>query len=163
MVGIGPLGDGDFRRRGVAAVTDRKLLLGQAKHALQIPPVGELAGEPRRATGIARLGVKLRKRRFDGGDIAAVAVEEKDPREPVVNQRPRPVADRRHEGRGPQRDGAGKIQMMLGHADVEGRRDQQVGAFVRLVRNDLRAQPIGAEKTRRPVLLIGADRHDDRR
>ena len=39
-----------------------------------------------------------------------------------MGQRARPVADGGHEGGGAQGDGAGKVQVVLGHADVEGRR-----------------------------------------
>jgi hypothetical protein len=53
--------------------------------------------------------------------------------------------------------------MVLGHPDIERGRDQYIAAVpVRLVRNDLGAQPVRAEKARRPVLFIGADWNDHR-
>ena len=133
----------------------------QGADAPQVPPVHQPAGEAGAAAAIAVRGVDLRERRLDGGDIAAVAVEEQDAGEAVVGQRAHPVVDRRHEGRGSQGDGAGEVQVMLGHADVEGRRDQDVGGLLRLVGDDLRAQPVGAEQAGGPVLLVRADRDDD--
>ena len=90
-----------------------------------------------------------------------MAVEIEDTREAVVSQRARPVTDRGHEGRRAQGDGAGEIQVMLGHADVERWRDQDVGGFFRLAGDDLRAQPVGAKQSRGPVLFVRTDRHDD--
>jgi hypothetical protein len=99
---------------------------------------------------------------LDGGDIAAVAVEEIDPLEAVPAQRAHPVGDGGHEGRGAQRNGAGEGQMVLGHADVEGRGDQQVvPALLGLMGDDLRAHPVGAQQAGGAMLLIGADRYDD--
>jgi hypothetical protein len=53
--------------------------------------------------------------------------------------------------------------MVLGHPDIERGRDQDIAAVpVRLVRNDLGAQPVRAQKARGTVLFIGADRNDHR-
>ena len=51
--------------------------------------------------------------------------------------------------------------MMLGHADVERWSDQNIGGFLRLVRDDFGTEPVGAEQARGSVLLVGSDRNDD--
>src|SRR5580658_6080124 len=73
---VGPLRHRDLRWRGVTTVAGRELPVGQRSDAVQVPPVLQPAGEAARAAGVAGLGVELRERRLDAGDVAAVAVEE---------------------------------------------------------------------------------------
>jgi hypothetical protein len=142
----------------VTAVAGGELAIGQRHDALQLPPVLLFQGEAAVALRIGGLRVKLGEGRVDGGDIAAVAVQKIQLLEAREAEAAAPVADHRHEGRGAQRDGAGEAQVVLRHADVEGRRDQQVGVLaLRLVGDDLGAEPVGAQEAGRPVLLVGAD------
>ena len=81
------------------AVARRELISRQITYPFQIPPVAQLQREPCRASCEAGFGVELRERRFNGGNVAAVAIEEEDFLEPVSGQRTYPVANRRDERR----------------------------------------------------------------
>nr|GEZ88269.1 hypothetical protein [Tanacetum cinerariifolium] len=144
------------------AVANRELPVSQVAHALQIPPVGQLQGETCGASGKTGLGIQLGESGFDRRDVAAMAIEEKYFFKAVACQRTRPVADGGNEGRWAQGNRAGKAQMVLRHANVESRRDENVGALLRFVGNDLRAHPVRAEQTGGAVLFVGTDRYDDR-
>lgn len=50
-----------------------------------------------------------------------------------------------------------ETQVVLGHADIEGRADQNVGVLLRLVGDDLRAHPVGAQQAGGAVLFVGTD------
>ena len=146
----------------MAAMAHRELALRQVVHTFQIPPVHQLQGKPGRAAGEAGLGVQLGKGRFDRGDIAAVAVQKQDLLETMPGQRAHPIANRGDKGGRAQGNGAGKAQVMLGHADVEGGADQQVGVLLRLMGDDFRAHPVGAQQAGRAVLFVGTDGNDHR-
>ncbi|MNT48508.1 hypothetical protein D3C72_1852910 [compost metagenome] len=90
-----------------------------------------------------------------------MAIEEQDPVESVPHQRAGPVADGGDKGGRAQRNGPGEAEMMLGHADIEGWRNQDIGGLLGFARDDLRAQPVGAEQSGRTMLLVRADRDDD--
>ncbi|MCY1185738.1 hypothetical protein D9M73_265460 [compost metagenome] len=51
--------------------------------------------------------------------------------------------------------------MMLGHADVEGRGNQDVRCLLSLMGDNLGAHPVRPQQSGRPVLLVGTDRADD--
>ena len=144
----------------MAAVAAGELAVGQGQDALQLPPVLQLAGKAPGFAREARLGIELGKGGLDGGDVPPVAVEEIDLLEPVGRERSAPVTDGGDEGRGPQGDGAREAQMMLGHADVEGGRHQDVAALLGLMGDDLWAQPVGAQQAGGAMLLVGADGND---
>jgi hypothetical protein len=91
-----------------------------------------------------------------------MAVEPVDALEAVAHEACRPVLHRRDHGRGPERDRSRETQMMLRLADIEGRPDQDVRIVRRrAMRDDLRAQRVGAEEPVRPMLLGRADGDDD--
>src|SRR6478672_3830039 len=86
-VGIGGLGHGDLGRGGVHAVAGREHPGAQAVHARQVPPVLQLQHEGRLLLDVRPFRIDLGEGRLDGGDIAAVAVEEIDPLESMPAQR----------------------------------------------------------------------------
>ncbi|MNL38636.1 hypothetical protein D3C87_1608640 [compost metagenome] len=108
------------------AMSCRELVLRQVIDPFQIPPVAQLQGKTRRTTCKAGLGVEFRKRRFDRRDVAAMTIEEEDFFKAVGSQRTRPVTDGGDERRRPERDRSRETQMMLGHADIEGRGNQDI-------------------------------------
>ena len=89
-----------------------------------------------------------------------MTVQEIDLGEAMSRQGPAPVANGRDEGGGAQADRAGKAQMMLGHANIEGRPDNDVAGLLGLMGDDFRAEPVRAQQAGGPVLLIGADGND---
>ncbi len=90
-----------------------------------------------------------------------MAVEEIEAVEAVARQRLHHVAHDGDQGRGPQGHGAGEGHVMLGHADRNRRRDQRLHRLAQAAANDLGGQGVGADQAVGPVLLGGADRHDD--
>ena len=89
--------------------------------------------------------------------LAAVAIQKQDLLETMPGQRAHPIANRGDKSGRAQGNGAGKAQVMLGHADVEGGADQQVGVLLRLMGDDFRAHPVGAQQAGGAVLFIGTD------
>src|SRR5690554_6048644 len=109
----------------------------------------------------AALGVNLGKGRAQGGDIAAMAVEKQDMAKTVARQRLDGIAQHGDQRGGPQADGAGKVQMMLGHAQVLGWPYQHVMAFAQLPGNHFGADGIGSQQPGGTMLLGGANCNDN--
>ena len=63
---------------------------------------------------------------------------------------------------GAQRDAAGKREVVLSHADADGRTDQGVFLLSHRPGHDFRADRVGPDEPVRPVLFGRADRDDDR-
>src|SRR5580704_5761951 len=84
-VGIGPLRHRHFAGRGVAALAAAEQLFRQLLNARRLPPVLELAAQGRAVgAGPERgAGVDLLERRTHRGDVAAMAVDEKEAFEAV--------------------------------------------------------------------------------
>ncbi|MNT25116.1 hypothetical protein D3C72_1606210 [compost metagenome] len=122
----------------------RELVARQLADALQVPPVAQLQRESRAAPGEAGFGIELGECGIDRRHVAAVAVQEQDLFEPVPRQRTHPVPDRSDKGGRTQRDRSWESEVMLGHADIERRRHQDVRPLLCFMRNDFRAQPVRA-------------------
>src|SRR5690554_4119994 len=109
----------------------------------------------------AALGVNLGESRAQSGDIAAMAIEKQDMTKTVARQRLDGIAQHGDQRGGPQADGAGKGQMMLGHAQVLGWCYQHAMAFAQLPGNDFRTDGIGSQQSGGTMLLGGANRYDN--
>jgi hypothetical protein len=86
-----------------------------------------------------------------------VAVDEEETVEPVPRKRFDDIADDGDQGRWPERRRTGKAQMMLGHADVDGRRHQDVQFAANALGDQFRADGVGADEAGGAVLFGGAD------
>lgn len=127
----------------MTAVPGWKMPLNQRRDALQVPPALQLQGKASRFSGETRLGIKLGKGCLDGCNIPAVSVEEIYPLEPMSCQGAHPITDCRDERGWSKRYRSRKTEMVLRHADVESRPNQNVGCLLGFVGDDLRTQPIG--------------------
>src|SRR5438270_562188 len=130
-------------------------LAPERRDAAALPPVAQHALERRLvAHALHRaLGVDLGERRRHGGDITAMTVEEIEAREAVAGERHHLVADQRDQRRRPHRHRAGKIEMVLRHADRDGRSYQRADLLADTAADHLGGQRIGADQPGRAVLL----------
>jgi hypothetical protein len=109
-----------------------------------------------------RIAPRFRKGRFDGRRVTAMPVEEIETLKSVSREGLNPVAQCRLESGGPQRNRPWKGQVMLGHANVEGRRYEKLAtASVGFVGDDFGAQPVSPQQARRTVMLGGSNGNDD--
>src|SRR6185312_7210942 len=161
--GMDVLGQRHFARCRMAALAIAEQLLRELAYTRRLPPVLEGAAQRRRvAAALERgAGIDLGEGGADGGDVAAMAVDEIEALEAVARQRSEVVADDRDERRWPQGDAAGKGQVMLRVADIDGRPDQRAHRLADAGADCLGADRVGADEAVRPVLLGRADRHDD--
>jgi len=83
---------------------------------------------------------------LQAGNVAAVAVEEEKAVEAMAGQGVDHVLDDRHQGAGPKSNGAGKAEMVLGHADGKRRRHKRARGIAQTARQNLWAESIGADK-----------------
>jgi hypothetical protein len=90
-----------------------------------------------------------------------MAVEEIEAVEAVPRQGIHHVLDDGDQRRGTQRHRAGKRHVVLGHADIQRRRDHRAGLLADAARNGLGANGVGPDQAVRPVLLGRADGDDD--
>ena len=119
-------------------------------------PVAAIGGE-------AALGIDFRERGLQGRYVAAMAVDEEETVEPVPRKRFDDIADDGDQGRRPERRRTGKAQMMLGHADVDGRRHHGLQIVADTIGDQFRAEGVGADEAGGAVLFGGADGLDNSR
>ena len=162
-LGIAVPGQRHFRGRGMAALADRIELAAQRLDARAVPPVAQRAldrGLVAHALHRA-FGIDLGEGRRHGGDVAAMAVDEEKAREAVSCQRNHRIAYHGHQGARPHGDRPREAQVMLRHADRDGRRHQRAYFLADAAADHLRGQRVGADQAGRTMLLGRADRDDD--
>ncbi len=137
-------------------------LLAQAKGGRHVPPLGGEAAQLVAAVhDPRRLGVDLEECGVEGRRVAAMAVDEEEPAEPVSSEGEHHVPHHGHEGHGPQGDRSWEGHVVLGHTHREGGGDGRPCQLGGSPRQGLGADGVGADEPGGAVLLGGADGHDD--
>ncbi len=154
------LGDGDLAGGGVGAFLVTVEFVGQGVNGAAHEPVADAALDLRCQGNVqvCQGGIAFGKGGFEGGDVAAVAVDEEVFGKSGTREGNEIVSDNLDQGAGTQADAARKGGVVEGHANIDWRTDHCLGSFADPLRDRIRANGISSDQASGSVLLSGTDR-----
>ena len=153
----------DFTGGRVLAFTIAVQLAGFLEYRPSHEPVCNLALQLRghRQLSPPCFSVGLSKRGFSRGNVASVAINDKDALKSMARQGKHYVAHHRQQGARLQAHGAWKAQVMFRHAEGLGWCNQNTSTTTHLQRDGISSEGIGADGAGRTMLFSGAERNND--